>query len=391
MARPSFLPRPRRIGRRLVAIIILCASVTLAWRTFFEHDTAGAQAIPGTVITLAPALHNCVQPTRVAMDFRVPTPASITGRVGLFVAKLAPGNDFKPVASVALNADQVFPLASAFKPSVLLAYLKQVDARKSSLEETFDVTAANQSLGDYPFDNSSARQLAARMIQYSDNTATDILFRRVGLGSLQPIADKLGLCRTRLMLPTKDWWAAESGLTKTFPKATLVAKARAFAKASPLERLQTARRLDRDAQSLNSETMRKALDTYFDGTRFDAGTMASIDLNLQNASTPEEWARLLVFAFSEGALSKASRAAYREVMALGYGRGRVHHQFVYFGGKEGNTSHILTLSGYMEQADGSRLVYTFFNDRNVEIDTFALAPSGFQIINAALDAVDRHP
>ncbi|HEX2864785.1 MAG TPA: serine hydrolase [Deinococcales bacterium] len=388
---PLFDRKPRRVGRKLLALLVLGVGASSAWRAVRGHDGAGAESLPNAVINLKPALRDCVAPARGTVAFQPNVPPEITGRVGLFVARLAPGTGFQPVASVSVNGTSVFPLASSFKPSVLWAYLKAVDAGKATMAETFDVTGANQSLGDYPFDHSNARQLAERMIQFSDNTATDILFRRVGLGALQPLADRLGLCSTRLQLPTKDWWAAESGLTSAFPTAQLAARAAAFGRATPIERLDLARHLDAEAQDLDTETMRKALDPYFEGRRFDPGEMADIDLNLQNASTPEEWARFLAGAFAPGALSGSSRAVFREVMALGYGRSRVRHAFAYFGGKEGNTSHILTLCGYLEKADGTRLVYAFFNDRNAEIDTFHLAPSAFRVINAALDAVDPAP
>lgn len=142
-------------------------------------------------------------------------PFALSGRLGLWVAQIDPVT-LQPVRAVGTNPDSVFPLASTYKQAVLWALLQEFDAGRLSPNERFDVTRENQSLGSYPFDGSNVKTLSIRMIANSDNTATDILHRRVGLQRVQAVADGLGLCRTRLILPTRDWWAAQAGLSATF-------------------------------------------------------------------------------------------------------------------------------------------------------------------------------
>ncbi|HWG85371.1 MAG TPA: serine hydrolase, partial [Deinococcales bacterium] len=273
-------------------------------------------------------------------------PREITGRVGLYVARLSSEPGFNPVAAVALRPDETFPIASVFKQAILLELLRQHGQGALHLGERFPVTAANQSLGDYPYDRSTAIDLARRMIQSSDNTATDILFRRVGLDALQRRADDLALCRTRLALPTKAWWAAQAGLSPDFPPDALVSSTERFAKATPEDRLAIAQRLDSVAQQVGPERLRLRLEKgYFSGKNGPPETMSLIDRNLQNASTPEEWARFMAHEFTDNGLSPADNRTFRDVMALGYGRRRIQVPFSYFGGKEGNTAHVLALSG----------------------------------------------
>ena len=135
-------------------------------------------------------------------------------------------------------------MASTYKQAVLWALLRQVDAGRFDLNQKFSVSRQSQSLGAYPFDGSTARQLAERMIQFSDNTATDLLHRKVGLQNVQNVADDLNLCRTRLILPTKDWWTAQAGLSQTFDGTKL------WASATGEKRAQLAELIDADAQKL---------------------------------------------------------------------------------------------------------------------------------------------
>ena len=107
-------------------------------------------------------------------------PARLSGRLGLYVAVIDPVT-LKPLRTVSHSQDEVFPLASAYKQAVLWALLKQKDAGALQLSERFDVTTRTQSLGDYPYDHSDVLTLAGHMIHNSDNTATDLLHRRVGL------------------------------------------------------------------------------------------------------------------------------------------------------------------------------------------------------------------
>lgn len=329
---------------------------------------------------------NCAtlpQTTRIAPP---PIPKIITGRVGLYVALYPKGSSTtEPSKVISLNPTLQFPLASNFKQSVLLEVLRQADQGTLKLTEKFNITRANQSLGWYPYDGSPVMELARRMIQFSDNTATDTLFRRIGLGSLQPLADSLGLCQTRLQLPTKAWWTAQAGFGgPDFPKYALVSASRAFAQAPFEKRLEIAERLDAAAQRVGPDTLTRAVEVYFGGRNGGPDTMAEIDRNLQNASTPYEWARFIQHEFLENDLSPANRQRFRETMALGSGRYLLKVPFAYYGGKSGNTARLLTHSGYLETRSGDRLIYVYMNDTSLNLATREETPIVFKFISAAL-------
>jgi beta-lactamase class A len=319
-------------------------------------------------------------------------PKQITGRIGLYVARIPAGSkDFTPIKAIQINPQGQFPLASNFKQSVLHGLMRDVDAGHVKLSEKFSITNANRSYGEYPYDNSDIRQLALRMIQNSDNTATDILFRRIGIGSVQPMLNNLHLCNTRVLLPTKSWWTAQAGLGgKDFPKYALVKATQKFA-SYPLEaQLKIAARLDAQAQQINPEIMRRFLDNgYFAGRNGGVETMSLIDRNIQNASTPAEWARFIHHEFMNSNLSALSQKFFKEIMNHGKGKYLIRVPFGYYGGKSGNTARVLTYSGYLEAKSGDRLIYVYFNDSSLNLTTRDETPQAFNLINASLRKIMR--
>lgn len=367
--------------------ILLVLSVLVGVWVLWSSSGSTAQPLPpAEALEQLPAIESpCLEPPEAEEIPPPAVPPAIRGRVGLYVAHFEPGeSEFRPSRVVQIAPEDVFPLASNYKTAVWLEVLRQADQGSLDLAERFVVTQANQSLGDYPYDNTPVLGLGHRMIEWSDNTATDILHRRVGLASLQALADSLKLCKTRLLLPTKAWWAAESGLGgPDFPRYKLISSSQRFAQASPEERLQIAQRLDTAAQSLHPDHLGRALKTFYGGS-YTWEQMAQIDRNLQNASTPLEWAHFLWWAFTRNGLSPQNDRHFREVMARGYGSRRLRVRYSYFGGKSGNTAGVLGFSGYLEAPDGSRYVYVFLCDTIPEVNTFSLARPAFGLINESL-------
>lgn len=339
---------------------------------------APASDVPATAPDVPPTPSGCLPPAP-AVAPAPPPPQALSGRLGLWVAEVDP-RTLEPRRAVASNPDDVFPLASTYKQAVLWALLREFDAGRVSPNERFDVTVQNQSLGDYPYDDSNVRELSQRMIQFSDNTATDILHRRAGLRQVQDVADRLHLCRTRLILPTKAWWVAETGLSPAFNGA------RDWGTATGTRRLQLARQIDADAQKQRYDQLQRQLDDYFDH-RYDPAD----DLKVHNVSTPYEFATLVTHEFLRPGLSPRAQKWQREVMATGFGRSALKAQHAgninYFGGKGGNGWKLLTYSGYFQTRDGRRVVYAFMQHGADETYTMPNTRRAFAWINAAVDEV----
>lgn len=100
--------------------------------------------------------------------------------VGLSVLDLDTGNFLD------LNGDKIYATASIIKLPILLAFLQDVDAGKIRLNETLTLTrdvvvGGSGELQDLPLGRKfSAGDIADKMITISDNTATNMIIKRMG-------------------------------------------------------------------------------------------------------------------------------------------------------------------------------------------------------------------
>ena len=98
-----------------------------------------------------------------------------------------------------INADQPVPLCSVFKIPVLAEAFHQMDTGRFTLDDRWELTIAEKNLpsgilvflqdGLMP----TVRDLLTLMIIISDNTATDMVMQRLGVGSVTKFMHELGL------------------------------------------------------------------------------------------------------------------------------------------------------------------------------------------------------
>ncbi|GAA5531714.1 serine hydrolase [Deinococcus aluminii] len=378
-------PALRNKGRYLLAALALAGGLWACRRPDAAPPRVSVQAAapvrPETAVATAapdPNAPGCLGNAPAALP-APPPPLPLSGRLGLWVAEVDPVT-LRPLRAVASNPDEVFPLASTYKQAVLWAVLRQFDAGTLPPTERFAVTRENQSLGNYPYDGTTVKDLTIRMIRNSDNTATDILHRRVGLKAVQAVADDLGLCRTRLILPTKAWWAAQAGLSATFNGK------QGWGAATGEEREHLAAAIDADAQKYRSDYLQRKLDGYFEGEPDPVN-----DLRVHNLSTPYEFATLLAHEYLRPGLSPHALKWQHEVAALGFGRSALReetlHNVAAFYGKGGNGWRILTYTGYFQTKGGRHIVYAFMQHGADQTYTMPNTRRAFAWINAGIDAV----
>ena len=105
--------------------------------------------------------------------------------------------------------DRPVPLGSAFKIYVLGAVIDAIEGGELSWEDSLTITEDLKSLPsgelqDLPAGSTvSVREAAEKMIQISDNTATDLLINRVGRGRVEAMLSEMGMAEPsrRLTLP----------------------------------------------------------------------------------------------------------------------------------------------------------------------------------------------
>ena len=295
--------------------------------------------------------------------FNLPTtarPTGVTGRLGFYAAEYDPVT-LTPLRAVSLDPSGVYPLASAFKTTILHSLLRGVDDGRFRLSDLQTTTEAARSIESYSRGTNTLLTLARRMIRNSENTAADLLALRVGIGRIQADLDALGVKATRVQFTTKAWWSIQAGLVPTlFPKGTLFASSQRFSELSAADRLTVARQVLDTVKGVKAGILEKQLDLYFHGPEYDP----DLELFVQNTSTPQEYACLNATLF-RGGLSLASAKVFRTLMATGLDHSPFPApEFRYWGGKPGSGWRLLTLTGYAETASGRVVAYAYFNDRS---------------------------
>ncbi|MGC4805137.1 serine hydrolase [Micromonospora sp. DT233] len=115
-----------------------------------------------------------------------------------------PGRVGRPVREVAVRADEQVVIASIFKILLVLEFARQSSVGQLDPTERVLVRAADR-LGGWGVAGCaddvevSLRDLAYFAMSVSDNTAADLLLRRVGRDVLPMLAAELGLARTRIV------------------------------------------------------------------------------------------------------------------------------------------------------------------------------------------------
>ncbi len=139
--------------------------------------------------------------------------ARLGGTVGVAARNLASG------AEAHVNADDLYPMASCFKVPVMVEVLRQVDAGALRLDDRLTLTEADKSPGSTLIHcheglRPSVRDLLYLMITLSDNTATDMLWRLVGLGSVNQTMRRLGLETIDCFWPNREYYLIECGASE---------------------------------------------------------------------------------------------------------------------------------------------------------------------------------
>lgn len=126
--------------------------------------------------------------------------ANIPARTGIYVKHLRTGEE------AAIRGDESFSSASVIKLAILIRAFQMVDAKQLDLNERVDIRRADLRDGSGVFQyhdvglRPTYRDLLTEMVITSDNTATDLMVRRIGgVDALNAWLTATGFTHTRMM------------------------------------------------------------------------------------------------------------------------------------------------------------------------------------------------
>ena len=151
--------------------------------------------------------------------------ARFDGVLGVVIKDLTDGR------TLLLHDDLVMPTASTIKVAILAELVRQDAAgsgarlRDPYVVDSADVVPGSDMLGGMTpgVTRLTNRDLATFMMGVSDNGATNVLIRRVGMDRVNRLLDSLGLRETRLRRRMLDLEAARAGRENTATPRELVA------------------------------------------------------------------------------------------------------------------------------------------------------------------------
>jgi beta-lactamase class A len=241
--------------------------------------------------------------------------ADLGGTVGVAARNLA------SQAAVNVAADDLYPMASCFKVPVMVEVMRQVDAGVLHLDERLTLTEADKSPGSTLLHchaglQPTIRDLLYLMITLSDNTATDMLWRRVGLGSVNDTMRLLGLDSIDCFMPDREYFLIEAGAGDEWQGldgAEMVARWRAL-EASGERDNAFARVLEENANLSGASFLRLSDDRWGRDGELGYEDSFAFDQALDNQGSPRDMAELLAMIVEQRCASAPSCRLMIEIM-----------------------------------------------------------------------------
>lgn len=134
---------------------------------------------------------------------------SVDAQWGIYIKGLETGEE------IAINADRAMDTMSVIKIPLMVEAFRQIEAGKFSLQDRYVLKAADKRPGTGIMrsldegDSLTVKDLITLMIIVSDNSATDILFAKVGgVGPVNELMGRYGLSTIRATAPADAWFKA---------------------------------------------------------------------------------------------------------------------------------------------------------------------------------------
>lgn len=211
------------------------------------------------------------------------------GGVGVAIKHIESGTE------VMINADENYPMASAFKLPILVELFYQRAAGKLSLDDRIEVAPADLHVGsgsmsqlfDAPGVQLSIRNLINLMMRISDNSAADILLNKAGAANVTGRMRALGLEAIRVDRTTQEMILDQVGLDYSaygkLPLAELRERLQGVDAQAATRANDEFSRLERDVAS--PRDMNRLLEKLFRGEIVDRATSDEVIQILKECQT----------------------------------------------------------------------------------------------------------
>lgn len=207
-----------------------------------------------------------------------------------------------------INGKVPYPLASVFKLPLLVAVLAAQDKGEfPSSGSSLTITASDQCIGSGRLSQRgvgarvSVNEACRMMMSISDNTATDLLFRRFGEEKLDPTLAAWGYKTSQIILTNRQAWLLSLGKVPGWGKTTPAQRVKNWKSLSRDQKLEKAQSIEQSAEGMTLAQF-QAIENASTGTQ-SAAEDRLLAASLDNLMSAEDLAQLLVDLDSEKLLS----------------------------------------------------------------------------------------
>lgn len=242
----------------------------------------------------------------------------VKGQLGFYMKHVESGKE------VAIDADKIFPLGSVFKIPLMVETMRQIDSGLLSMDEKLKLEQRNMCIGSgilqylSPGLELTVRDLITLMIVATDNTASEMLWKRIGIQSVNMLIKDLGLAKTSIYLPWREGFLLTMG-KGPFEGLSSAEAARMWKGMTDLERMKVLNDIDREFANLSIEDFRNEYERLYgvkEGKKFKM--QKEYDQVFDNLGTPREIGLILEKILKGEVVSKERSAEMLSMLMRGH-------------------------------------------------------------------------
>jgi beta-lactamase class A len=212
---------------------------------------------------------------------------------------------------VEIDSKEQFPLASVYKVPLLATLFHKVDMKQVSLDKRLVLREIDKSLGssDLQYFRPGVRltlhDLSHLMIVHSDNTATDMIHRFVGLDEPNRYMRELGLETIDVYCPCREYFLIFLGWAGEFKGKSMSEMAGIWSRMSRDERVQMFERIRRETRNRTAEEAQKlAIELWGIADEKETKAIREASAVMDNLGSPMDISRLLELIVTNKIASK---------------------------------------------------------------------------------------
>lgn len=265
-----------------------------------------------------------------------------------------------------VNGDTEYPLASVFKIGILLPLLQEIEGGKLTLKSTIYMNESDKCIGAGNLQNKksgtgySVDKLIQLMMQVSDNTATDLLWKQVGTWRIKKFCGDPKFKNCNIYSPNRPLYLLSLGCGSEFKGKSPTEIAQIWERKTPKERMLSLDRIKKEFSNLTISQFQKLED---DSEQLPFEASYAIAKASDNSSSPEAITEMLVELqkyeivnreLSEYALNVMKGCKYNTRIPAGLPKGTVVAH------KTGTICGIINDAGIIYLPDGTHLATAIF-------------------------------